>query len=130
MAKDLSLNLVRADDGNNVLINDSDIVLVTWDTLGSKITYNDQGANLKEIIVTNSNAAVAALSEVLIDLIDVESGSTMYFNTNRFMVTGGTTIAVGSDTLGTTFTYDTGFIRKVFTVTEDLNVVYNRIANK
>ena len=119
MSRDVTIVVTDAVSGANQYLSDGSIVKVATDTLGALVAYNDGGARMKYITVSETPAAVAALSNLLLDVTEASNNETVYINVNRLVKFDEVTISVGTDTLGSIILLDDGFARKYMTITEE-----------
>jgi hypothetical protein len=122
------INLTEAVDSTDMYLNENAIIKFGTDTLGCWIIYNDFGSGPKTLIVSETPAAVQALSDQFVDVTEVENDVTIYLNVNRMVKYAEDAISLGTDTVGSSVLLDTGFNRVYVVVAEEPQQLEDRIA--
>ncbi len=94
-----AINLTLADSGATTQLTDGQLIKVFEDTLGATVVYDNDGARPRQIVVTETPAAIAILSGLIIDLTLASDGTTVFINNDRIY-------SVNDDTLGSVVEYN------------------------
>ena len=116
-----TLQLTLTATGDVVYVNDQDILKVITDSLGAKVIYDHDGAGRRDIVVLETPAQIAVLSDLLFAV--TESSVTVYLSTEHIIAIsnepGGTGSIIEYDNKGT--------VREVITVSETKGALYSTI---